>query len=457
MDVTGNYAISYTTATGTINKANLAVSAVADTKTYDGSTVSAAVPTIGSLGAGDAVATTLTQSYDNANMGTAHVLSVTPLAIKRGTVDVTDNYSISYTEAAGAINAKPLLITDPTVVTSKIYDEKTTAVVSEKGSLQGVVKADAGNVTVNVMANYADAAIGDDKVITVSYTLAGSAAGNYTVPVDFVIRGARIYSSTIVVNSLSEPTVNAQKTGFEVSYSIASGSPTEYKITYNAAALAAGIKNISYTPLSTTGTSGVLSVTLPEGVRPGKYRGTLQLKNEFGNESTPYDFVITVNVSIGYIIVKYNRVLVLNNATKQFETYQWYKDGVAIEGATKQYYRDPEGLVGAYSLKVTTVEGDTLESDIKELNLPLAAKVSGYPSLVKANQAYTVEITDENASLNLAGAELSVYSERGLLVYKTTHVEKVNTIQLPRTQGLYTGRVLTADGDSYQFKVIVAN
>ena len=457
VDVTANYAITYVSAKGTINKADLTVSAVADTKTYDGTTASTAVPTIGALAVGDVVSTTLTQSYDNASAGDAHVLSVAPLAIKNGDVDVTANYAISYVSATGVVRVKPLLITDPIVVKSKEFDNKTTAVVSEKGSLQGVVKSDEGNLVVTAQANYADATIGKGKVITVSYTLGGSAAGNYKAPADFIIIDASIYSGTIIVDNISEPTVNSQKNGFEVSYSIASGSPTEYKITYNAAAQAAGIQNISYTPLVTTGADGVLSVTLPDGVRPGKYRGTLQLKNESGVESAPYDFVITVNVSLGYLVVKYNRMLVLNNVTKQFETYQWYKDGVVIEGATKQYYRDPAGLVGAYSLKVTTVEGDTLESDIKVLNLPLAAKVSGYPSLVKANQAYTVEITDENASLNLAGAELSVYSERGLLVYKTTHVEKVNTIQLPRTQGLYTGRVLTADGDSYQFKVIVAN
>ena len=72
-----------------------AITAVADTKTYDGTTTSTAVPTVGTMVAGDAVSTAPTQSYDNANAGDAHVLSVAPVTIKNGDVDVTANYAIS--------------------------------------------------------------------------------------------------------------------------------------------------------------------------------------------------------------------------------------------------------------------------------------------------------------------------------------------------------------------------
>jgi len=59
--------------------------------------------------------------------------------------------------------------------------------------------------------------------------------------------------------------------------------------------------------------------------------------------------------------------------------------------------------------------------------------------------------------LDLKGAELSVYSSQGIRVYYSTKVEKINTIKLPIMDGMYSGRVTTADGQSFLFKVIVAN
>jgi hypothetical protein len=235
------------------------------------------------------------------------------------------------------------------------------------------------------------------------------------------------------------------------------GGPTQYQITFEASALAVGIQNVSYTALATTGTDGSISITVPEGTRPGKYKGTLQMRNEHGIESTVYAFVMTVNIPTDYIAVKYNRVLVLDNSTRMFSAYQWYKDGVAIDGATKQFYRDPKGLVGTYTMQATTTDGEILYSYPKVLNIPLTQKVTAYPSLVRANQTCTVEITDGATDLDLKGAELSVYSSQGVRVYYSTKIEKLNTIKLPTMDGMYSGRVTTADGQSFLFKVIVAN
>jgi len=291
----------------------------------------------------------------------------------------------------------------------------------------------------------------------VVYTLGGSAAGNYSAPADFVATGAQISSNIITLEPLLNPTPNPANTGLVLSFSVITGGPTQYKITFETAALAAGIQNVSYTAISITGTDGSITFTVPKGTKAGKYKGTLQMRNEFGVESTTYAFVLTVNIPAEYIAIKYNRVLVLNNSTKVFMTYQWYKDGVAIEGATKQFYRDPKGLVGTYTVQATTIDGEILYSDPKVLNIPLTQKVTAYPSLIRANQTCTVEIADEAMELDLTGAELSVYSSQGIRVYYSNKVETINTIQLPTIDGMYSGRITTADGQSFLFKVIVAN
>jgi len=456
-DVTGNYDISYAQATGTINKLGVTVTAVADTKTYDGTTISTAVPTVGALAIGDAINLAPTQTFNNATVGTTtHVLTASGLTIKKGSADVTGNYDISYVSANGNITPKSLTITAPTITLSKVYDGNNVA-TSTVGTLSGVVASDAGKVTVTAVASYDNATVGTNKRITVAYTLGGSAAGNYSAPANFVATGAEISSGAITLEPLSNPIINPANTDLVLSYNVVNGGPTQYKITFEAAALAVGMQNVSYTVLATTGADGRITISVPKGTRPGKYKGTLQLKNDSGVESAAYDFVITVNIPTEYIAVKYNRVLVLDNSTRMFSAYQWYKDGVAIDGATKQFYSDPKGLVGTYSIQATTTDGEILYSYPKVLNIPLIKKVTAYPTMVRANQTCTVEITDEAMELDLKGAELSVYSSQGIRVYYSTKVEKINTIKLPIMNGMYSGRVTTADGQSFLFKVIVAN
>lgn len=455
-DVTGNYDISYTTATGTINKLAVTVTAATDTKTYDGTTVSTAIPTVGTLAIGDAINTAPTQAFDNAAVGTAHVLTTAGLTIKNGSADVTGNYDISYATANGGITAKALTMSDPTVTLSKVYDGNTVAAVTA-GTLSGIVTSDEGNVTVTAVGNYDNATIGTNKTITVVYTLGGSAAGNYSAPANYLATGAEILSGNITLEPLSNPTPNETNTGLVLSYNVVAGGPTQYQITFEASALAVGIQNVSYTALVTTGTDGSISITVPKGTKPGKYKGTLHMRNDFGVESPAYDFVLTVNIPTEYIAVKYNKVLVLDNSTRMFSTYQWYKDGVAIEGATKQFYRDPKGLVGTYTVQATDINGEILYSYPKVLNIPLALKVTAYPTMVRPSQTCTVEITDEAMELDMAGAELSVYSSKGIRVYHSTKVENLNTIKLPTMNGVYSGYLTTADGQSFPFKVIVAN
>ena len=84
---------SASAAIGAINQTNLTVTAAANTKTYDGTTSAAAAPAItaGSMQTGDTAS--LTETYNNRNVGTGKTL--TPAGV------VTDgnsgaNYSYTY-------------------------------------------------------------------------------------------------------------------------------------------------------------------------------------------------------------------------------------------------------------------------------------------------------------------------------------------------------------------------
>ncbi len=133
-----NYSYTYTqVATGEIDAAPLTVTAVGNTKTYDGTTSAAAEPTItsGSIQSGDA-APVWTESYNTRNVGTG--LTLTPAGV------VNDgnsglNYSYTYTSVpTGEIDAAPLTVT--ATANTKTYDGTTSAAV-EPGITSGSIQS----------------------------------------------------------------------------------------------------------------------------------------------------------------------------------------------------------------------------------------------------------------------------------------------------------------------------
>jgi len=392
-----------------------------------------------------------TATYDNANAGTGKTITIKyNLA---GTA--SGNYIIpaNYTITTGEVIPKALQITNPVVVLDKMYDGNTTAVITTIGSLLGVEAVDVSNVTVTGAANYNSSAVGINKTITVVYTLNGTAKNNYLAPINLLVLGAKI-SENVTLNSLLSVTTACEGSSMDLGYTILTGTPTQYKITFDATAIAAGIQNVDYSNLPSAFSSDVLPITIPKGTKDGLYQGTLQMRNELGIESPVYTFQFTINLSTDFIVAKFDDVVLCDNSSNRFVAYQWYKDGVMLEGATKQFYNDLGGLIGSYSLKVTTIDGQTLYTCAKMLNIPLLKKVSIYPSPVKANQIATVKLTGM-VNEDLVGAELSIYTMQGFCIYHSTKVQRINEVRLPSVEGMYLGRVTTSKGQEFPFKVIV--
>jgi len=364
------------------------------------------------------------------------------------------NYTapVDYNLAKSDITRKQLTISDPTVVTSKMVDGNNTAAITTVGTLQGVEIADANNVTVTAAASYIDANVGAGKTITVVYALSGSAKDNYITPGNYSITNAKI-SGAITLSPLSTPAPGCEGDYLDLAYTVLTGTPTQYKISFDAAAIKAGIQNIVYTNLTATLSDGFIQITIPKGTADGAYSGTLIVRNEFGIESPAYSFKFTINLSSDYMITKFNQIILCDNNSNRFTAYQWYKNGVAIQDATKQFYKDPAGLTGAYAVKVTDANGIKILSCEKILNFTKAVKVSIYPNPVKSTQTFTVQVsglTDKE----LENAELSIYTLQGICIYQSAKVEMFNNMKLPTVDGIYVGHVKTSNGIEYLFKVI---
>ncbi len=102
-----NYAVTWVSdATGVINQAPLTISALSNTKTYDGTTSAAATPTVAGLVGSDTV-TGLSETYDTALPGTGKTLTVSSgYVVSDG--NSGNNYAVTTAaNNAGVINALP--------------------------------------------------------------------------------------------------------------------------------------------------------------------------------------------------------------------------------------------------------------------------------------------------------------------------------------------------------------
>jgi hypothetical protein len=169
-----NYIVTYASVdTGVITARSITVTAVTDSKTYDGTTSSSVVPTItaGSLSEGDNAS--WTQTFSNKNAGLNKTL------IAAGTISDGNggsNYIVTFVPVStGTINKKELTVTGITA-DNKQYDGNTTATLHTGGaSLVGVVAGDIVNLNKFAAAGaFADRNVGIGKTVTISGLTLGS-------------------------------------------------------------------------------------------------------------------------------------------------------------------------------------------------------------------------------------------------------------------------------------------
>ncbi|ETT51522.1 S-layer homology domain-containing protein [Paenibacillus sp. FSL H7-689] len=173
--------VQFSVDTGTI------IDLITTSKVYDGTlaTTALAGSRVGSCGVdeqgicpGDDVTVSASGVYDNENVGTNKKITIS-YTLLGPPVEVRNYSPPKDIEVVGVITAKQLMITDPTLILSKVYDGTLAANVTP-GVLTNVIYGD--DVQVNAVATYNNAAVGTSKVITIKYTLTGLDAGNYIAP-----------------------------------------------------------------------------------------------------------------------------------------------------------------------------------------------------------------------------------------------------------------------------------
>jgi filamentous hemagglutinin family protein len=199
-----NYTVTYAPVnTGVITAEPLTITAVTQTKVYDGTTVSTNTPelTAGTLAGGDTL-TNLTQAYNSKNvLGTnGSTLSVTSY-----TLSDPGNYTVTTLTAPGTITPRPIV-----VIGTRVYDAATDA-ASGILTITNVVAGD--TVALGSGAGIIAAKNVGPEAVTGAGTLAliDNSAGDYTLtgltgtvtvtPLPVTVTGTRVYDGATDASS----------------------------------------------------------------------------------------------------------------------------------------------------------------------------------------------------------------------------------------------------------------
>jgi len=179
-----NYSLVGENLTADITQKALSVTgSSADNKEYDGTTDGTV--TVGSLSGfvgGETITATGTGIFADGNIGTGKTVAVTyDLADGTGG-GLAANYSLAGENLTADITAKTLTLAG-LAAGNKTYNGLTDVVISDWGSLSGIIGSESVNVdTGSATAAFADKDAGTGKTVTVSsISLNGTHAGNYTL------------------------------------------------------------------------------------------------------------------------------------------------------------------------------------------------------------------------------------------------------------------------------------
>lgn len=148
-------------------------------------------------------------------------------------------------------------------------------------------------------------------------------------------------------------------------------------------------------------------------------------------------------------------VLFFDNSGGNYVSWQWYKNGDSIPGATLAYYSESPSLDGQYFVIATNRSGQQIQSCTLTLSgdstLPESVRV--FPNPAKVGTQVTV--TGNYPGTALQGAILQVIDINGRVRSQTANVQPSTQVTMPAQTGLYIINLLLADGQKASTNVLV--
>jgi DICT domain-containing protein len=183
---------------------------------------------------------------------------------------------------------------------------------------------------------------------------------------------------------------------------------------------------------------------------------TLKVTDNSGNVSTKTVIVTIVNSQPNLIRKHFDDVIFIDNSSKAFIAFSWYKNGVLVSSQTAQYFKDSGILNGTYYAKATKTDGTVVTT------CPLtfsASIVDEYlkivPNPVKSNASYQILTNADSAKLQ--NARITVFNTLGVLVNDKMVDGKTTDMIAPNMEGIYVVRMTLANGKHFTKNLLVKN
>jgi hypothetical protein len=357
-----------------------------------------------------------------------------------------------HTSNQGVITPKQLIAVNSPIITKfKLYDGNTIAVVDSSCLISGMIMTDAGSISIKPQATYDNSNVGNNKTITVNYVLSGLSSANYLPPIPYTVNDGKILSQIKIDPELTS-TIGCEDGYYNLQFKVISGEVTKYQIIYDTQSLSAGFKNDSIVSIPNNNTS--LTIPVPAGVIYGTHKAKIQFRNDFGIVSPLYDFEVTINLSNALLVTKFGDIILCDNSSKLFTKYQWYKNNQLIQGATKQYYFDENGLSGEYYVKVSFADGKEMQTCPKSLNLSKIKKINTFPNPCKEKNSFTVQSTGFSDA-EIKGAKLTILNVSGKEIDSLIIDSNEQIVDIDLQEGMYLGKLTTNNNRDYTFKIII--
>jgi predicted outer membrane repeat protein len=413
LSLSENYLLTYTGADFTINKKQITVTAGPGSKTYGDADPALSYTYSPALAFTDAFSNTLTRAAGE-NAGT--------YAIQQGTLSLNTNYDIVFAGNDFVIQKMNIAVTAET--RSKIYGEAdpsftyTTSPALINGDvLTGSLARTPGE---QAGAYPIESGTLDHQNYAISFTGAQFTINQATQQIS--------WNQALVsdCNGGSTLTLNAGTN---------SGLPVTYQSSNTAVASVNGNQLTFVSP-------GHATIT------------AIQTGNVNYLPATNVQLDLTSRLPAHLIKKHWEDVLFFDNSSKQYTSWQWYKNDQPVSNATGQYFYESGKLNGEYYAAGKTNTGTVLPTCPVTITPVVAIyPVSVVPNPVRAGQQVTVKISFTQAEL--AGASISLLNVQGTELGLIQNVLPSTTITMPAFAGIYIVKLRLASGATYSTNVLV--
>jgi len=148
------------------------------------------------------------------------------------------------------------------------------------------------------------------------------------------------------------------------------------------------------------------------------------------------------------------------NGGYEFTSYQWYKNGQEIPGATQGFYQDPLGLNGEYTVHLTGykvdcdgVRGHRVDFTTCDQAFSSVSSVKVYPVPARIDEPVNVDL--DMTIEELEGATLDIYDARGAHIQHIKVTSRITQVDGFKAQGTYFGKITTGTNEIKAVKFVI--